>query len=95
MQRQAEAVNRPARDRDKGKAGSLLPHRPHPGGNLGQPGPRQPRDAQRHRAAGLQGGVKLRYSASFGRHDLPLVAKALDRCHSWIFEQKAPDLIAV
>ena len=30
-----------------------------------------------------------------GRHDLPLVAKALDRCHSWIFEQKAPDLIAV
>jgi len=28
-------------------------------------------------------------SASFGRDDLPLVAKVLDRCHSWIFEQAA------
>ncbi len=26
-------------------------------------------------------------SASFGRDDLPLVGKVLDRCHSWIFEQ--------
>lgn len=26
-------------------------------------------------------------SASFGRDDLPLVAKVLDRVHSWIFEQ--------
>ena len=28
-------------------------------------------------------------STSFGRDDLPLVAKVLDRCHSWIFEQAA------
>lgn len=26
-------------------------------------------------------------STSFGRDDLPLVAKVVDRCHSWIFEQ--------
>lgn len=26
-------------------------------------------------------------SASFGRDDLPLVAKVLDRAHSWIFDQ--------
>ena len=26
-------------------------------------------------------------STSFGRDDLPLVGKVLDRCHSWIFEQ--------
>jgi hypothetical protein len=26
-------------------------------------------------------------SNSFGRDDLPLVGKVLDRCHSWIFEQ--------
>ena len=28
-------------------------------------------------------------SSSFGRDDLPLVAKVLDRCHSWIFEQSS------
>lgn len=28
-------------------------------------------------------------SSSFGRDDLPLVAKVLDRCHSWIFDQAA------
>ena len=26
-------------------------------------------------------------SSSFGRDDLPLVGKVLDRCHTWIFEQ--------
>ncbi len=29
-----------------------------------------------------------RSTASFGRDDLPLVGKALDRAHSWIFEQR-------
>ncbi|REJ92344.1 MAG: hypothetical protein DWQ34_13225 [Planctomycetota bacterium] len=28
-------------------------------------------------------------SSSFGRDDLPLVTKVLDRCHSWIFDQAA------
>ena len=32
-----------------------------------------------------EGGWKS--TASFGRDDLPLVAKALDRAHSWIFER--------
>jgi hypothetical protein len=32
-------------------------------------------------------GDDWRDSASFGRDDLPLVGKVLDRCHSWIFEQ--------
>jgi len=27
-------------------------------------------------------------SSSFGRDDLPLVGKVLDRCHSWIFDQQ-------
>ena len=31
-------------------------------------------------------GDDWRDSASFGRDDLPLVAKVADRAHSWIFE---------
>jgi hypothetical protein len=34
-------------------------------------------------------GDEWRDSSSFGRDDLPLVGKVLDRCHSWIFEQAA------
>lgn len=30
-------------------------------------------------------------SASFGRDDLPLVAKVVDMAHSWIFEQNGAD----
>lgn len=29
-----------------------------------------------------------RSNASFGRDDLPLVVKVLDRAHSWLFEQR-------
>jgi hypothetical protein len=29
-----------------------------------------------------------RSNASFGRDDLPLVSKVLDRAHSWLFEQR-------
>ena len=32
-------------------------------------------------------GDKWKDSSSFGRDDLPLVAKVADRAHSWIFEQ--------
>jgi len=32
-------------------------------------------------------GDEWRDSNSFGRDDLPLVRKVLDRCHSWIFDQ--------
>ena len=32
-------------------------------------------------------GKQWRDSASFGRDDLPLIAKVADRVHSWIFEQ--------
>ena len=32
-------------------------------------------------------GGEWQDSSSFGRDDLPLVAKAADRVHSWIFEQ--------
>lgn len=32
-------------------------------------------------------GRQWKDSASFGRDDLPLVAKVVDRVHSWIFEQ--------
>ncbi len=32
-------------------------------------------------------GTQWRDSTSFGRDDLPLVAKVADRVHSWIFEQ--------
>jgi hypothetical protein len=32
-------------------------------------------------------GDEWKDSASFGRDDLPLVCKVVDRCHSWIFEQ--------
>ncbi len=32
-------------------------------------------------------GDNWKDSSSFGRDDLPLVAKVLDRCHSWIFDQ--------
>ena len=31
-------------------------------------------------------GDNWRDSYSFGRDDLPLVAKVLDRCHDWIYE---------
>ena len=34
-------------------------------------------------------GDEWRDSASFGRDDLPLVAKVCDQCHTWIFEQAA------
>ncbi len=34
-------------------------------------------------------GDEWKDSVSFGRDDLPLVGKVLDRCHSWIFEQAA------
>ncbi|MDA7979466.1 MAG: hypothetical protein MPJ50_11940 [Pirellulales bacterium] len=34
-------------------------------------------------------GDEWKDSSSFGRDDLPLVAKVLDRCHSWIFEESA------
>ena len=30
-------------------------------------------------------GDQWKDSTSFGRDDLPLVAKVLDRCHDWIF----------
>lgn len=32
-------------------------------------------------------GDQWKDSASFGRDDLPLVAKVADRCHSWIFAE--------
>jgi hypothetical protein len=32
-------------------------------------------------------GRQWKDSSSFGRDDLPLVAKVADRVHSWIFEQ--------
>jgi hypothetical protein len=32
-------------------------------------------------------GKQWKDSTSFGRDDLPLVAKVADRVHSWIFEQ--------
>ena len=32
-------------------------------------------------------GKQWKDSASFGRDDLPLVAKVADRVHSWIFDQ--------
>ena len=34
-------------------------------------------------------GDQWKDSASFGRDDLPLIGKVVDRCHSWIFEQAA------
>jgi len=34
-------------------------------------------------------GDQWRDSASFGRDDLPLVAKVVDQAHSWIFEQNS------
>ena len=30
-------------------------------------------------------------STSFGRDDLPLLAKVADLCHTWIFQQKQED----
>jgi hypothetical protein len=32
-------------------------------------------------------GDRWKDSASFGRDDLPLLAKVVDRAHSWIFER--------
>ena len=32
-------------------------------------------------------GNNWKDSSSFGRDDLPLVGKVLDRCHSWIYDQ--------
>jgi len=34
-------------------------------------------------------GEEWKRSESFGRDDLPLVAKVIDQAHSWIFEQSA------
>jgi hypothetical protein len=34
-------------------------------------------------------GDAWKESASYGRDDLPLVCKALDQAHTWIFEQAA------
>lgn len=35
-------------------------------------------------------GSDWKLSESFGRDDLPLVAKVLDQAHTWIFEQAKP-----
>ena len=35
-------------------------------------------------------GDNWKDSASFGRDDLPLVAKVIDQCHSWIFANGNP-----
>ena len=31
-------------------------------------------------------GEEWKESSSFGRDDLPLVAKAVDQCHTWIYQ---------
>lgn len=36
-------------------------------------------------------GDQWKDSTSFGRDDLPLVAKVADLCHIWIFQQKRED----
>jgi hypothetical protein len=36
-------------------------------------------------------GDEWKDSASFGRDDLPLVAKVADQVHSWIFQQAGKD----
>ena len=36
-------------------------------------------------------GDQWKDSSSFGRDDLPLVAKVADLCHTWIFQQKRED----
>ncbi|HOW74106.1 MAG TPA: hypothetical protein PKY77_26170 [Phycisphaerae bacterium] len=36
------------------------------------------------------GQNEWRQSDSFGRDDLPLVCKAMDRAHTWIYEQARP-----
>ena len=36
-------------------------------------------------------GDKWKDSTSFGRDDLPLVAKVVERAHDWIFDQSAND----
>ena len=36
-------------------------------------------------------GEQWKDSTSFGRDDLPLVAKVVDLCHSWIFQQRQED----
>ena len=33
-------------------------------------------------------GEEWKETSSFGRDDLPLVVKVLDRAHSWLFEQR-------
>lgn len=35
--------------------------------------------------------TEWKQSDSFGRDDLPLVAKVLDMAHTWIFEQPKPE----
>ena len=37
-------------------------------------------------------GEQWKDSASFGRDDLPLVAKVVDLAHSWIFQQSASNV---
>ncbi|MHB8902707.1 MAG: hypothetical protein ACYC6Y_28440 [Thermoguttaceae bacterium] len=36
-------------------------------------------------------GEQWKDSTSFGRDDLPLVAKVADLCHTWIFQHKPDD----
>jgi len=36
-------------------------------------------------------GEKWKDSTSFGRDDLPLLAKVADLCHTWIFQQRKED----
>ena len=36
-------------------------------------------------------GAQWRDSGSFGRDDLPLLAKVADQAHTWIFQQKQDD----
>jgi hypothetical protein len=40
-------------------------------------------------------GESWKSSSSFGRHDLPLVMKVVDRCHSWIFDRKPRPAVPV
>lgn len=38
----------------------------------------------------FRNGDRWSESSSYGRDDLPLVAKAADQAHTWIFEQAQP-----
>ena len=41
-----------------------------------------------------QDGEEWKTSESFGRDDLPLVCKALDQAHTWIFEHNGGSVLA-